>query len=194
MLTEYQQAMEKYRQRVFSFAYYSLRARADAEDVTQEVFIRLWQHWRSIDQSRIGAWLMRVSHNAVIDLVRHRKSRGESVELLDDQLSDDQEPALDLETLQLRRVLEEAIGELDDPYRSILIMRDIQGLSYQEIRQCLDLSESQVKVYLHRARRKLRENEALRRVAGNAAAKAGSVASKESQPQQLRTHTGHRHV
>ena len=56
----------------------------------------------------------------------------------------------------------EAIKSLDDPFRSILVMRDIQGMSYTDIQQSLDISASQVKVYLHRGRRKLRENKKLR--------------------------------
>ena len=57
---------------------------------------------------------------------------------------------------------------MKEPQRSILIMRDVQGLSYQEVEQTLNLSQSQVKVYLHRARRKLREDVELRRIAQDA--------------------------
>ena len=70
-------------------------------------------------------------------------------------------------TFGIQQHLEAAISTLQDPYRSILIMRDIQGLSYQEIEQTLNLSQSQVKVYLHRARRQLRENSILRQFAAD---------------------------
>ena len=83
MLTQYQQAIAQYRQRVFSFAYYSLRTREDAEDITQDVFIRLWQHWRKIDHERVGAWLMRVAHNSVIDHVRRHKNDQQRVDMPD---------------------------------------------------------------------------------------------------------------
>jgi len=165
MLTQYQQAIAQYRQRVFSFAYYSLRTREDAEDITQDVFIRLWQHWRKIDHERMGAWLMRVAHNSVIDHTRRHKNEKQRVDLpdtLEDAVSvEDSE----LESQEFQQHLETAISTLNDPYRSIVIMRDIQGLSYQEIEQTLDLSQSQVKVYLHRARRQLRENQVLRQFA-----------------------------
>ncbi|MBT8147018.1 MAG: sigma-70 family RNA polymerase sigma factor [Gammaproteobacteria bacterium] len=167
MLTQYQQAISQYRQRVFSFAYYSLRAREDAEDITQDVFIRLWQHWRKIDHDRMGAWLMRVAHNSVIDHVRRQKNERQRVDLpdtLEDAVSVED---TELESQEFQRHLETAISELNDPYRSILIMRDIQGLSYQEIEQTLNLSQSQVKVYLHRARRQLRENSMLRQFAAD---------------------------
>ncbi|MDP6536508.1 MAG: sigma-70 family RNA polymerase sigma factor [Gammaproteobacteria bacterium] len=80
MLPQYLQAIEQHRQRIFSFAHYSLRAREDAEDVTQEVFIKLWQHWQKIDHNKLGAWLMRVARNAVIDHVRKHKTAQNQVD------------------------------------------------------------------------------------------------------------------
>ena len=170
----YQEAIERYRQRVFSFAYYSLRTREDAEDITQDVFIKLWQHWRKIDHDRLGAWLMRVAHNAVVDHVRRQKNAPQNV---DQQEVLENTPAAqrdELETEEFQRQLEMSIAELKEPQRSILIMRDVQGLSYQEVEQTLNLSQSQVKVYLHRARRKLREDAALRRYAKDADLDQGS--------------------
>ena len=166
MRAQYQQAIEQHRQRVYSFAHYSLRAKEDAEDVTQEVFIKLWQHWQKIDHSKLGGWLMRVAHNAVIDHVRRQRS-GEAnldhyVDVDDQAGSGNQEAKFDQEIF--KQQLQLAIKTLDDPFRSIIIMRDVQGLSYAEIQASLEMSESQVKVYLHRGRRKLRDNTNLRQL------------------------------
>ncbi len=164
MLAQYQQAITQHRQRVFSFAHYSLRAKEDAEDITQEVFIKLWQHWQKIDHSKLGAWLMRVAHNAVIDHVRKQKNVASQT----DDYAEPEEQAAEVLTEQqvddgrFKEELMASIKLLDDPFRSIIIMRDIQGMSYSDIQHTLDMSESQVKVYLHRGRRKLRENPALR--------------------------------
>ena len=76
----YQQAIDQYRHRVFSFAHYSLRVKEDAEDVTQEVFIKLWQHWQKIDHEKLGGWLMRVAHNSVIDHVRKQRPQQANVD------------------------------------------------------------------------------------------------------------------
>lgn len=164
MIPQYRQAVDQHRQRIFSFAHYSLRAKEDAEDVTQEVFIKLWQHWKKIDHSKLGAWLMRVAHNAVIDHVRKNKKakslQDDYAEIEDQPSEHDENQRLD--QLAFKQKLMQAIQSLDDPFRSIIIMRDVQGLSYAEIRETLEMSESQVKVYLHRGRRKLRENEKLR--------------------------------
>ncbi|HBJ91204.1 MAG: hypothetical protein CMQ07_12150 [Gammaproteobacteria bacterium] len=164
MQKQYQQAITQYRQRVFSFANYSLRAREDAEEITQDVFIKLWQNWQRLDHSKLNAWLMRVAHNAVVDHVRKHKKANEQVDdyaELEDQASEEYSGG-DLDDRAFKQQLMEAIKSLDDPFRSILVMRDIQGMSYTDIQQSLDISASQVKVYLHRGRRKLRENKKLR--------------------------------
>jgi len=161
MLADYQQVTQQYRNRVYSFAFYSLRAREDAEDITQEVLLRLWQHWQKIDHNKVSAWLMRVAHNSVIDHVRRQKSRKDTTDHdvdIENTLASREEEV----DLTLQPLLQSAIRELDDPYRSIVVMREIQGLSYREIGEVLELSDSQVKVYLHRSRRKLRENPDLR--------------------------------
>lgn len=182
MIDQYREAVERHRQRVYSFAHYSLRAAEDAEDVTQDVFIKLWRNWRRIDHGKLSAWLMRVAHNAVIDHVRKQKRRADVVDQYQDveqqaegQGGQGDEPAVggggysqpggqmnQVDHARLRQSLQRAVRELRDPFRSIIIMRDIQGHSYSDIEQSLELSSSQVKVYLHRARRKLREDPELR--------------------------------
>ena len=162
----YQQAIDQHRHRVFSFAHYSLRVKEDAEDVTQEVFIKLWQHWQKIDHDKLGGWLMRVAHNSVIDHVRRQRPQKENL----DQYAEVEEQvaevgdATNLDEDAFKKQLQLAIQSLDDPFRSIVIMRDIHGMSYTEIQTSLELSASQVKVYLHRARRKLREDRKLRQL------------------------------
>lgn len=166
MLAQYQQAIESHRQRVYSYAYYSLRVKDDADDVTQDVFIKLWQNWQKIDHSKLGGWLMRVARNAVVDHVRKQKPAQDNLDSYADVDSavgaGNTEASLDQEYFKAQ--LQQAIKSLDDPFRSIIVMRDIQGLSYSDIQESLDMSQSQVKVYLHRGRRKLRENISLRKI------------------------------
>ena len=169
MLPQYRQAVDQHRQWLFSFAHYSLRAREDVEDVTQEVFIKLWQHWQKIDHNKLGAWLMRVARNAVIDHVRKRKTAQNKIDEYADvsEQASYEDQVAHIDEQGFRQPLLEAIKSLDEPFRSIVIMRDIQGMSYAEIQQSLDMSERQVKVYLHRSRRKLRENSVLRQIFDN---------------------------
>ena len=167
MLAQYRQAVDQHKQRVYSLALYSLRAREDAEDVTQEVFIKLWQHWQKVDLDKIGAWLMRVTRNSVIDHIRKRNPEQNQADLDVEIQPAKESEENELDRTSIQQQLKLAIAELNEPFRSIIIMRDIQGFSYSDIEQTLEMSESQVKVYLHRARRKLRANPALRQLTGD---------------------------
>jgi RNA polymerase sigma-70 factor (ECF subfamily) len=117
----------------------------------------------------LGAWLTRVARNAVIDHVcKHKTVQNQIDEYTDvSEQASHEDQAAHTDEQGFRQQLLEAIKSLNDPFRSIVIMRDIQGMSYAEIQQSLDMSESQVKVYLHRARRKLRENSVLRQIFDN---------------------------
>ena len=172
MSSEYQRAVEQYGQKVYAFACYSLRGGQDADDVTQEVFIKLWQHWRKVDPDKVMAWLMRVTRNAVVDHIRKQRL---AQSRCDDRIEPDAQPGIQpggvdqgevRDRERLREALLESIQALDEPFRSLLIMRDIQGMRYADIQGALEMSESQVKVYLHRGRRRLREDEDLRRAFG----------------------------
>lgn len=158
--------MDHHRQRIYSFARYSLRSVDDAEDVTQDVFIKLWQHWRKIDHGKLGAWLMRVAHNAVVDHVRKQRFNRDHVDQFADveQESTELDASMEVDQEMLDQRIQQVIQQLDDPFRSIIILRDIQGQSYADIQETLNMNESQVKVYLHRGRRKLRENTHLRKM------------------------------
>jgi RNA polymerase sigma-70 factor (ECF subfamily) len=170
MSREFRKLADEYAGRIFTFALYSLRRREDAEDVTQEVLIRLWRHRDRIGDERTGAWVMRVTRNLVIDAARRRRSRAavfaesSGAETSAARVAALERPDDDCERSELRGALEEAIGSLDEPYRSIVIMREIQGLAYEEIARGMDMPLGTIKVYLHRARRRLRER--LRRERG----------------------------
>ncbi len=130
------------------------------------MFIKLWQHWQKIDHNKLGGWLLRLAHNAVIDHLRKQRPQQTNLDHyaeVDEQISAGNEE-LKLDQDLFARQLQVAIKSLEDPFRSIIIMRDIQDMSYKEIQGSLDISASQVKVYLHRARRKLRDNVELRQL------------------------------
>lgn len=138
---------------VFSLALYMLYDRAEAEDVTQETFIKLWQRMQKSDEEIKRAWLMRVARNACID--RFRKQRPISNEAA--ELADLQGPQFHLEQDQLGTWLKQAIAGLKEPYRTLIVLRDVQQHSYKEIAQILEMSMARVKVCIYRARQQLRD-------------------------------------
>ena len=74
MTTAFEGLAERYQDRIFSFARYLLSNREEAEEVTQEVLIRLWRHQDGLDLERVGSWILRVTRNACYDLLRSRRS------------------------------------------------------------------------------------------------------------------------
>jgi RNA polymerase sigma factor (sigma-70 family) len=147
--------------KVHTLAVYLLANREEAEDVTQEVLVRLWRRGHEVLPEKIGPWLVRVTRNACIDAMRRRNS-GSRVAIDDNGAGIElHEPAPGPERLahasQLGGMILQALNTLSEPGRSVVILREIQGLSYQEIGEALEMPMSSVKVTLHRGRRRLRE-------------------------------------
>ncbi len=161
MLDRFRELVAEHQHRVYGFATYYLGNPSEAEDVTQEVLLRLWRSLEQVDPATAGAWLMRVTRNACLDSLRSRRSRGKLfVDGLDGPAvvatsrEDDPEQALrrrDLEQALLRALANEA-----EPYRTIALLREVQEMSYQEIAEVTALPLNTVKTYLHRVRRRLR--------------------------------------
>jgi len=147
---------------VFGFAYHFLGDREEAEDVTQEVFIRFWNHRQEIDGGQPIGWLLRVTRNASVDALRRRSAYRKTITgdsgRVDIAHGDTPGPARDAESNDFRTLLNLAVDRLGEPYKSLVLLREVQDLSYQEIADTLELPLTTVKVYLHRARKMLREH------------------------------------
>lgn len=163
MANRFRKLAETYRDRIYTFALYSLRRPEDAEDVTQEVLIKLWQNHEQLDPAGIGAWTMRVARNAIIDVTRRRQTRAGLItddvdpDVMVRQAPSASDTSASVEMLEFNQLLRAALAEIAEPYRSILVMREIQDLAYNDIADALELPLNTVKVYLHRGRRMLRD-------------------------------------
>jgi RNA polymerase sigma-70 factor (ECF subfamily) len=158
---EFDAAVAIHGRKVYTLAVYLLANREEAEDVTQEVLVRLWRRGQEVVPEKIGPWLVRVTRNACIDAIRRRKG-GSQVAIDEDGSGIElREPAPGPERLahasQLGGRILQALDTLSEPGRSVVILREIQGLSYQEIGEALEIPMSSVRVTLHRGRRRLRE-------------------------------------
>jgi RNA polymerase sigma-70 factor (ECF subfamily) len=155
MSKRFRQWVEEYQDQAWTLARYMLRDAAEAEDVCQESFVKLWHHQERIDQDKVRPWLMKVIRNGCLDRIRRRRPEGELQGLA--EADEAPGPMQGLEQRDTGRRLKAAIEALKEPYRSLVVLRDVQQHSYAEVAGTLDLSMSQVKVYLHRARKQLRE-------------------------------------
>jgi len=136
-------------------ALYLLKNRSEAEDVTQEVFIKLWESLGGIEFTRAKYWLLRVARNTCLDRLRRRTLEHDY--LLQTQHTGITTGPMDaLVREQSTALVWKAIGGLDEPYRSLIIFRDIHQYSYNDMARILELGLDQVKVYLFRARQKLK--------------------------------------
>ena len=145
---------------VYRVALHLLRDPDEAADAAQEALVKVWRGCASIPEARQAAWCARVSRNACLDHLRRRKVRPQPVRdpaLAPETISRSPLPDDDAEARDFNHHLDIALGQLGEPYRSIVVLREVEGLAYQEVADALDLPLNTMKVYLHRAKRRLRD-------------------------------------
>ena len=155
-----------YERKVYATAFRYTANEHDAMDISQEVFIRVFRFIHTFNlESSFSTWIYRITVNVCKDHIRKRASRAElPLELMDEEsgeytveISDSTYDPVELyEQAELRQEIRRAIDDLPDNYKEIVLLRDIGGLSYDEISQTLDIEVGTVKSRLSRAREKLR--------------------------------------
>lgn len=164
MQTKYQFLIQQYKNNIYSYSLYMLKNHTDAEDVTQEVFIKIWENLGRFNILAAKAWIFRSTHNLCIDYLRRRNlnykyeySIDENYEelLVDDKIESN--PHAKTHIKMMTSKVKEAIERLPDKLKSVFVLYEIQGLKYREIGKALEMPINTVKVYLLRARQKLQE-------------------------------------
>ncbi|MDA0378271.1 MAG: RNA polymerase sigma factor [Bacteroidetes bacterium] len=159
---QFKSLVDLHRDRVYSYVLHMLRDPAASADVTQDVFIRLWEYRGALEEERVLSWLLRVARNACIDQMRKHRVRlsVENDEVSGIDLLEDDSPTPEgaARASLFRDRLQEALDRLGEPHRSIVILREIEGYPYNDISDQLGLPLNTVKVYLHRARKALRHH------------------------------------
>jgi RNA polymerase sigma-70 factor, ECF subfamily len=151
--------MRRYNQRLFRVLRALLRDEAEAEDVLQDAYVRAYAHLGQLEQpERLASWL---THIAVHEAKARLRRRGRFADVKEGPLRAVPSPSSDpeQETLgkQLQRVLISAIDDLPVGYRTVFVLRDVEGMSTAEVSESLRVSEQAVKMRLHRARSALRQ-------------------------------------
>ncbi len=167
----FQQLVTKLQPRVYGLAYRILQQAQDAEDVTQQTFLALIEHIADFrEESSVATWVLKIATNHALKILRKKRT----VTMLsmtditaEDSYSDIPHPDFIapwsqtaeeiVQQAETQAELEKALEELDDKYRTVFVLRDVEGLSVRETAQALHLTESTVKVRLLRARLALRE-------------------------------------
>jgi RNA polymerase sigma-70 factor (ECF subfamily) len=160
----YEIIMRRYNQRLYRVARSILRDDGEAEDVMQDAYVRAYQHLNQFEgRARFSTWLIRIAvHEALARLRRHGRHDSidavtpEGTPMTTELPSHAPDPERRASTAELKHLLENAVLELPDSYRTVLVMRDVEELSTAETADALGLSEENVKVRLHRARAMMR--------------------------------------
>jgi RNA polymerase sigma factor (sigma-70 family) len=150
-IKEYNDCVKLYADNVYRFILKNLKQEEDAKDIVQTAFEKVWMNREQVENEKCKSFLFTVAYNSMIDHIRKNKR----VVLKDDF----GETALGSNNQQhnTKRILQEALGRLNERDRSLVMLKDYEGYNYAEIGEITNLNESQVKVYLHRARLQLRE-------------------------------------
>jgi RNA polymerase sigma-70 factor (ECF subfamily) len=155
---DYEQAVRKHKDRVHSHAVWVLHGREDSRDVAQEALLRLWVHRSGVRPETAGSWLMKTTHNLCIDRLRRVNLRPEvdpeRLELMEDD--NGHGPERSAQSAELGQAIARALRALSARDRSVVLMRDAQGMSYDEIAGAVDLPLGTLKSILHRSRERLR--------------------------------------
>lgn len=153
------------REKIFMHAYHMLRSEDDAVEIAQETFIRAWRSLARFDgKASFSSWLYRIATNAAIDLCRRRKKHPE-VEIEGGALKIDpasrttphrgEVPGASVDRAEIRRRVEAALLELSPGHRAVIILKEIEDLSYEEIAARVGCSLGTVMSRLHYARKHL---------------------------------------
>ena len=149
---EYNISVENHGDSLYRFAVNFLKNQEEAQDIVQDVFEKLWINRDKVEFEKVKSWLFTCAHNAMINFVN---KRARFTKLVNEFQFDSTE--LKSFGFESKQVINHIVGILPPLQKTIILLRDLEGYSYEEIGDILSLSSSQVKVYLFRARLKIKK-------------------------------------
>ncbi len=150
-IEEYNASVDQYSDAVYRFILKNLKDQDKAKDVVQDAFEKLWLKAENVSYSKVKSYLFSTAYHTMIDMLRKEKKESRM---------QDEEAIILSHTNQytdLNEVLNKAVEKLPESQKSVILLRDYEGYSYDEIAGITGLSESQVKVYIYRGRKFLKD-------------------------------------
>ncbi len=148
---EYNRAVDLYSDNLYRFILKNLRDAEKAKDVVQDTFMKLWDKHEEVSFEKVKSYMFSAGYRTMIDLIRREKKQTRFEEADEARLTTNQQYS------DLQKVLHEAIDKLPEDQKAVVMLRDYEGYNYEEIGEITGLSESQVKVYIYRARKYLQK-------------------------------------
>ena len=147
----YNDCVTQYADNVFRFIVKNLKHEEDARDIVQTAFEKMWRNREIVENDKAKSYLFTVAYNQMIDHIRKNKRIQLKEEFKD-------ETKIGYQTnSNTKEVLMNALTRLNETQKSLIMLKDYEGYNYEEIGKIMSLNESQVKLYLHRARLALRD-------------------------------------
>ena len=142
----YNDCVDNFADGVYRFIVKNIRHTEDAQDIVQSAFEKLWVNREQVLPEKAKSYLFTVAYHQMIDHIRksNKMPLAEDTSIPHQQIVE--------HNSELKQVLMQAVNELNPTQKSLVLLKDYEGYSYQEIAEIMNLSDSQVKVYLHRAR------------------------------------------
>ena len=144
---DFNNCVDQYSDGVYRFIVKNIGHEADAQDIVQTAFEKLWINREKVEADKVKSYLFTVAYHQMIDHIRKDKQKSTT-----DNFEEVKGHTNTSSNAELKQILFRAINELNPTQKSLVLLKDYEGYSYQEIGEIMNLSESQVKVYLHRAR------------------------------------------
>ena len=143
---EYNKCVDDYSDNVYRFILKNIKDEDKAKDIVQETYEKLWVRTHEVSYKKARSYIFSTAYHTMIDLIRKDKKLTDFTEF------DYNQHSYDEHYKGLNEILENALNKLPDIQRSVVLLRDYEGYSYEEIGEITGLSESQVKVYIYRGR------------------------------------------
>jgi RNA polymerase sigma factor (sigma-70 family) len=143
---DYNKAVEDYSNGIYRFILKNIKDQDKAQDVVQDTFEKCWIKHETVDAAKVKAYLFSTAYHTMIDMIRKESRQVDFNEIRYETL------ACENQYSDLNEILHKAILLLPDAQRSVILLRDYEGYTYEEIAEITGLSESQVKVYIYRGR------------------------------------------
>ncbi|MBL7937512.1 MAG: RNA polymerase sigma factor [Bacteroidia bacterium] len=149
-VAEYNQCVDSYSDSLYRFILKHIKDEDVAKDIVQDTYEKVWRKVNEIESTNAKSYMFTAAHHTLVDYTRKAKKQGDYTEVIENNLKHEKQYS------DLKEILNAALDKLPEIQKSVVLLRDYEGYDYSEIGKITNLTESQVKVYIFRARASLK--------------------------------------
>ena len=150
-VSEFNTCVDQYADNLYRFILKHIKDTDVAKDIVQDTYEKVWRKVNDIESTNAKSYLFTAAHHTLVDYTRKAKKQGDYNEVVENSLKHEKQYT------DVKQVLNLALDKLPEIQKTVILLRDYEGYNYNEIAEITGLSESQVKVYIFRARQTLKE-------------------------------------